>query len=298
MRVLITGSDGQLGRALVRACAPADAVLACGRAQLDVTDADAARRLFDRQRPDAVVHCAALTDTQACERDPRLAFAVNAGGAERVAVACAAVRARLVAISTNEVFDGAATEAYAEDAPAGALNAYGRSKLEGERRIAALGGDALTVRTSWLYGAGGSNFVTKVLGAAGAGRPLRFVTDEVASPTSAEDLAAALVDLLRREAPAGVYHLVNEGTASRYDWARETLRLAGIGGASVEPATTAALRAGGYDGSVKPPYSVLANTRARALGIRLPPWRASLAAHFARHPELRAAATASPPCHD
>lgn len=294
MRVLITGGGGQLGRALVRAFAPADVVVACDRAQLDVTDAEAARRLLARQRPDVVVHCAAMTDTQACERDPQRAFAVNAGGAQHVALACADVGARLVAISTNEVFDGAATEPYAEDAPASALNAYGRSKLEGERRIAAVGGDALTVRTSWLYGEGGANFVTKVLDAGAAGRRLRFVTDEVASPTSAGDLAAAVAALLRREAPAGVYHLANEGTASRYGWACEILRLAGIGAASAEPVTTAALRAAGYDGPWKPPYSALANARACVLGVTLPPWDEALAAHFVRHPALRAAATAAP----
>jgi dTDP-4-dehydrorhamnose reductase len=280
MQILITGAGGQLGRELQRALAGHD-VTALARAQLDVCDAEAVRAAVERARPEAVVHCAALTDTTRCEREPELAVAVNAGGAENVARACAAAGARLLAISTNEVFDGETGAPYAEDDEPSAVNAYGRSKLEGERRARAAHADTLVVRAAWLYGEGEANFIEKVRAAARAGRTLRFVTDEVATPTADADLATALRALLERQAPAGVYHLTNEGEASRYDWAAEILRLSRID-APIERVTTAELRAGGYAGPRKPRYSVLANTRAAALGVTLRPWQEALAAFVAR----------------
>jgi dTDP-4-dehydrorhamnose reductase len=279
--MLITGANGQLGRSLVRGLASHE-VVALGRADLDVSDATAVRAAIEMRRPDVVVHAAALTDTARCEREPALARAVNIAGTEYVARSAARAGARLIAISTNEVFDGWATEPYAEDAEAHAVNAYGASKLDGEWLAVATCPDTLIVRTSWLYGDGGNNFVEKVRTAAREGRPLRFVTDEVASPTYAGDLADAIRALIEGAAPADIYHLVNEGEASRYDWACEVLRLSGMAGASVEAVSSGDLRAAGYDGPRKPPYSVLANTRARALGITLRPWRDALATYCGR----------------
>lgn len=281
MRILITGGDGQLGRALQRALAEHD-VTALPHADLDVSDAARVSQAIAAAKPDAVVHCAALTDTARCEREPALAEAINARGTGYVAQAAAAHGAMLVAISTNEVFAGDASEPYAEDAVTNPVNAYGRSKAEGERLTIAAHAGAIIVRTSWLYGDGASNFVEKVRAAAAARRPLRFVDDEIATPTSATGLAEGIRALGEAHAPAGIYHLANEGTASRYEWAREILQLTGFGAAPIERVTTAELRAAGYDGPVKPPYSVLANTRARALGIALPAWQDALAAHIER----------------
>ncbi len=281
MRILITGGNGQLGRSLVRALAVHD-VSALSHAELDVSDAASVETAFRRHRPEAVVHAAALTDTARCEREPAAAHAVNAIGSENVARACATASARLIAVSTNEVFDGEKRAPYTEDDATRAINAYGASKLDGERLVAAAFTGTIIARTSWLYGDGGNNFIEKVRAAAQAGRKLNFVTDEIASPTSTEDLAGAIRELLERDAPAGVYHLVNEGEASRYDFACEILRLAGMAGVAVDAVTTEQLRADGYDGSRKPPYSVLANIRGRALGITLRPWRQALAAYFER----------------
>lgn len=286
MNILITGAHGQLGRSLQPALRK-HTLIAFSHATLDVTDGPAVDAAITGHRPDAVVHCAALTDTARCERDPEAAQAVNAQGADKVARACARAGARLIAVSTNEVFDGEAAAPYEEDAPAHAINAYGASKLEGERLAAAACADTLIVRTSWLYGEAGNNFVEKVRTAARAGGPLRFVADEIATPTCSTDLASAIAGLIEKGAPAGVYHLVNEGEASRYDWAIEALRLSGLSGVHVERVTTAELRAGGYEGPRKPPYSVLANTRARALGITLRPWRDALADYCA-HPRVAA----------
>jgi dTDP-4-dehydrorhamnose reductase len=284
MRVLITGGAGQLGRALTLALAGHD-VSALSRSELDVTDAAAVRAYFSAVRPDAVVHCAALTDTTACERDWPLAHRVNAEGTQHVADRAAASGARLAFISTNEVFDGEATEPYAEDAEPAPINNYGLSKHAGEELARRICPDTLIVRTSWLYGDGGTNFETKVRSAlanAAPARPLRFVTDEVASPTYARDAAAAIARLIEVAAPPGVYHLANAGAASRFDWARETARLAGADPERIAPCTTAELRAAGYHGPHKPVYSVLENRAARALGIALRPWRDALAEHAGR----------------
>ncbi|MBI5284277.1 MAG: dTDP-4-dehydrorhamnose reductase [Chloroflexi bacterium] len=280
MRILITGGHGQLGQSLVRALSAHDAS-ALSHAELDVADARSVDRAFGDHRPRVAVHTAALTDTARCEREPDAARAINAAGTENVARACARSGARLIAISTNEVFDGQKRAPYAESDVARAVNAYGQSKLEGERLASAACPDTLIARTSWLYGDGGNNFVEKVRAAAQSGRKLSFVTDEIASPTATADLAQAIRALIERSAPPGIYHLANEGAASRYDWAREILRLTGLD-VPIEAVTTEQLRAGGYAGPPKPAYSVLANARARALGIALAPWRDALAAYFER----------------
>ncbi|MEX2227525.1 MAG: dTDP-4-dehydrorhamnose reductase [Dehalococcoidia bacterium] len=281
MRILITGGAGQLGRDVQRACS-SHVVAAPGHAELDVADASAVSAAFEAQRPDAVVHCAALTDTTRCEREPALARAINCAGTENVAAASARTGAMLIAVSTNEVFDGAKREPYLESDRTGAVNAYGASKRDGEVRAMLVDPNVRIVRTSWLFGEGGDNFVEKVLAAARAGRELRFVTDEVATPTATFELARAIGALIEREAPAGIYHLSNEGAASRYEWAREIVRLGGFAEAAVEGVTTAELRASGYAGPQKPGCSALANVRARALGVVMPAWREALAAYFER----------------
>jgi len=284
MRILITGADGQLGRALRSALASHD-VIACSHRDVDVRDRERVRTVIARAVPDAVIHTAALTDTARCEREPELAMAVNAAGTAAVAEAAVQVGARLIAISTNEVFDGDKGAPYAESDEPRPINMYGASKREGERAALAAARGAV-VRTSWLYGNGGTSFVTKLMAVARSGRPLMYVTDEVAAPTSAADLADAIGQLLEHPDAAGVFHLAGEGEASRYDWAVEILRLAGVDG-RVDPTTSAELRAAGYEGPRKPAYSVLANERGRGLGITLRPWREALAAHM-QHVEVRA----------
>ncbi len=288
MRILITGGHGQLGRSLQRALTAHD-VAALGHAELDVAESRSVGEAIARHEPSVVIHAAALTDTGRCEREPAVARAINGIGAEHVAKACRRVGARLVAISTNEVFDGENTSPYLESDATGPLNAYAVSKLDGEWLAAAACPDTLIVRVAWLYGPGGNNFVEKVRAAAASGRALSFVTNEIATPTSTDDLAVALRRLIECKAPAGIYHLTNEGEASRYDWAVEILQLAGLGDVSIERVTADELAARGYDGPRKPAYSVLANTRAAAAGVTLRPWREALAAYF---DDARAAADA------
>ncbi len=281
MRILITGGNGQLGRSLQAALADHD-VAAPGHAELDVTNFRSVDDAVQRHTADVVIHAAALTDTIRCERDPTAARAINGLGTENVAKAARRARARLVAVSTNEVYDGKKTTPYIESDRTGPLNAYAISKLDGEWLASAACPDTLIVRTSWLYGDGGNNFVEKVRAAAASGRKLSFTTDEIATPTSTTDLAEAIAALIAASAPAGVYHLTNSGEASRYEWAVEILRLSGMADIAIEAVTMDQLRAGGYDGPAKPPYSVLANTRAASLGIVPRTWRAALSAYFER----------------
>lgn len=274
MRVLITGAGGQLGRALQEAFREDDA-FPYDHAGLDVTDAAAVRRVMAEARPEAVVHAAAWTDTAGCEKDPQRAMAVNGGGSAVVAEACRSAGAAMIYMSTNEVFDGTKAAAYVEDDPPRPVNAYGQSKLEGERRVQAALERAIIVRTSWLYGAGRVSFPEKILQAAKERGRLRLVTDEIASPTWTVDLAQAISRLIRQPA-SGIYHLTNGGQCSRLEWAQEVLRLAGLDSVTIEP-TVQAEFGGPYR---KPALSTLANVRAAALGIELRPWPAALRDQF------------------
>ena len=269
-------------------------VLALDLPELDVTDAEAVERAVGQAKPDLVIHAAALTDTSLCEEDPALAMRVNAQGALHVAEACRGVGAALVYVSTNEVFDGARGEPYGESDEPRPVNSYGRSKLEGERLVRDRLPRCYVVRTSWLYAEGGNNFPAKVLrlafalGESASGgqerpalrtgrRELSMVTDEVATPTWARDLAAAIIRLVAQPA-YGTYHLTNAGYCSRYEWAAEVLRLAGPPWADValRPITSAEYGAG----PPKPPFSALRNEAAARLGITLRSWEEALGEFF------------------
>jgi len=278
MRILITGGNGQLGRALQAALA-GDDVVALGHAELDITDAAAVRRALAEARPEAVVHAAAWTDTAGCERDPERALLVNGRGAGIVAEACREAGVAMVYVSSNEVFDGEKGSPYDEDDAPSAVNAYAASKLEGERQVAAALEARYIVRTSWLYGPGRVSFPEKILQAARRDGVLRAVTDEIASPTWTLDLAGAIARLLRTGA-YGVYHFTNAGWCSRLEWAAEILRLAGMPDVGIEPATMAEFELP-YR---KPRFTALANNNGARLGITLRPWQEALGDHFA-HPE-------------
>jgi dTDP-4-dehydrorhamnose reductase len=246
-------------------------VLAPDVDELDVTDAGAVERALRQAKPDLVVHAAALTDTSLCEDDPALAMRVNAQGSLHVAQACRRVDAAMVYVSTNEVFDGARSGPYAESDEPRPINAYGRSKLEGERLVRETLPRHYVVRTAWLYAEGGSNFPAKVLRAAQERRQLSMVTDEVATPTWARDLAQAIVRLVAHPA-YGAYHLTNDGLCSRYEWAAEVLRLAGRTDVTLHPITSAEYASG----PPKPLFTALRNEAAARLGITLRPWQEAL----------------------
>ena len=274
MRVLITGGQGQLGRALQAALAGHE-LSAPGHAELDVTDSGQAQEALRTYRPEVVIHVAAWTDTAGCEADPARALQVNGEGTRIVAEACARSGAMMLYVSTNEVFDGEKTESYNEEDEPNPINAYGRSKLEGERYVQSLLERYYVVRTSWLYGPGRVSFPEKIVQAAREKGRLRLVTDEVASPTWTTDLAGAIARLIQQPV-WGVYHFTNHGYCSRLEWAAEILRLTGLEGVPVEPTT---LREFGAPYR-KAAFSALANVHGTRLGIGLRSWQEALAEHL------------------
>ena len=271
MRIFITGCKGQLGRALYAALA-GEELSGCDLPELDITDREAIGAAIVDFAPDVVIHAAAWTHVDGCARDPERAYRVNALGTQNVALACARVGAPMVYISTNEVFDGEATEPYREWDPVHPINPYGRSKAAGEWFVHHLLNRFYIVRTAWLYAPGGRNFPHRIVQLADERGRLRVVTDEVGNPTYAPDLAQALAALIRTDA-YGVYHFTNAGYCSRYDFAREILRVTGREQVPVEPITLDQFQRD----STPPRFAPLANTAGAALGITLRPWQEALA---------------------
>jgi len=282
----VTGGRGRLGRAVMaRLAAAGQPAVAWDRPDYDLDAPDAAARLVARDQPAVVIHCAAWTDVDGCAREPETAMRRNARAVRELAEATAGAGARLILLSTNEVFDGTRTDGlgYREEDPVEPPNAYGASKLAGERAAAVAFGrtgrsaDLWVVRTAWLFGAGAPDFPAKILAAAdrlAPGEALPVVADEIGSPTYAPDLARALLELLER-GPGGLYHLVNAGKASRAAWAEAILRLAG------RSTTVRPIRQADYVRPSQPPaWAVLDAGRAAARGVTLRPWPEALASRL------------------
>jgi dTDP-4-dehydrorhamnose reductase len=275
MRLLVTGSRGQLGRALER-LAPGfgHEFVGVDLPELDITVADAVRRAVDAASPDAIVNCAAYTAVDAAESDEAKASAVNGGAVSTLADIADRRGIVLLQISTDYVFDGTAQAPIREDQETNPQSAYGRTKLAGEV-AAARARRHLIVRTAWLYGEG-SNFVGAVRRQLdGGNRVLRVVADQAGCPTYAEDLASALLRLLGAGAE-GVVHAVNSGSTTWYGFAREIVRLLGSD-AEVVPISTAEMPRP----AKRPAYSVLDTSRlATLIGAPLPPWQDGLDRHL------------------
>ncbi len=273
-RYLIAGANGMLGRDLQRALAGRD-VLALGRDGLDVTDAAAVDAVVADAAPDVVINASAYTAVDAAETDEDAAYLLNATGAENLARAAAAAGARMVQVSTDYVFHGDAASPYAEDAPLDPLGAYGRTKAAGERLVRAAHPGAHIVRTAWLYGKHGGNFAHTMLKLAAQRDTVSVVTDQVGQPTWTGDLAAAIVALLDADAPAGVYHGTNSGSASWFDFARAVFETAGLDPERVLPTDAASF----VRPAPRPSYSVLGHDAWAAAGLDAPrDWRAALEA--------------------
>ncbi len=276
MRLLVTGSRGQLGRALQRAATDTGhEFVGYDLPELDITSAAAVRAAAARVRPDAIVNCAAYTAVDAAEADEARALAVNGAAVAGLAAAADEAGALLAQISTDFVFDGASMRPYREADPPHPLSAYGRTKLAGER-AAELARRYLIVRTAWLFG-DGANFVAAIRRQLDAGATeLRVVADQRGCPTYAVDLAGAVLRLLEAGA-AGVVHVVNHGQASWFDFAIEIVRQLGAAAEVVPISTGDAGRP-----APRPAYSVLDASRFRGIvGADLPPWQDALARRLA-----------------
>jgi dTDP-4-dehydrorhamnose reductase len=280
MKIVITGAGGLVGGCLARRSSTLHEVVAPRRAQLDVTDASAVRRFIEEERPQLVVNCAVL-GVDECERDPALARAVNAEAPRALASAAAASGAEFLHFSTNYVFDGEGREPYGEYAEPRPLNAYGRTKEEGERAAFEANPRSYVVRTSWVFGAGKESFLSTAHRELSAGRGVRAIRDTWASVAYVEDLASRVEEILSA-GRHGLYHVVNEGVCTYEDFAREAARLAGL-----DEETSARLIQTVTESEVRRParrprYSPLRCTAAAELG--LPPlrhWREALAAFAA-----------------
>jgi dTDP-4-dehydrorhamnose reductase len=277
MKVLITGAGGMLGRDVVLAAANAGHdVLGLDRLELDAAAAEAVTAKFELERPDVVVNCAAWTDVDGAEDAEQAAMAVNGKGAGNVAAAAASVGASVVYVSSDYVFDGAKGEPYVETDQPAPLSAYGRTKLAGEEATAAANKRHFIVRSSWLFGAGGSNFVETMLRLASTQNEVLVVRDQVGSPTYTWHLAFGVVRLIEG-VEFGIHHMAAAGSCSWYDFAREIFEQAKVE-CLVLSATTEMLGRP----APRPACSALVSQREHA--IALPAWRDGLAAYLAQRP--------------
>ncbi|MBI5189582.1 MAG: dTDP-4-dehydrorhamnose reductase [Nitrospirae bacterium] len=276
MKILVTGAAGMLGSDIVDRLKGRHEVVGVTRHDFDILDELMVRGYLLQEKPDWVIHSAAFTNVDGCEKEPDKAYRVNGEGPGSVARACWHVGARMAYVSTDYVYDGTKGEPYVETDPVAPLNVYGRSKLMGEAEVLKVLPDALIIRTSWLFGRRGPNFVEAILGQVGKRDELTVVDDQVGSPTYTPDLADGIVRLVESGAP-GVVHLSNEGTCSWFDYANKIFELAGVTGISVKPITTEQLGRP----AVRPKYSVLSKDRYFAVtGHRLRDWREALAEYI------------------
>jgi len=274
MRVLLTGAGGMLGTDLQAAFADTE-ITAVARAELNIADDTAVWRAVEAIRPDLIVNAAAYTKVDACETDVDACYAVNAVGARNLAVAAQELGIAMVHVSTDYVFPGDGTRPYREHDATGPKSEYGRSKLAGERLVQTLCQRHYIVRTSWLYGVHGPNFVKTMLRIGREQGKARVVDDQIGSPTYTADLAQALRLLVARPV-YGLYHLSNQGVCSWHDFAAEIFARAGL---DVE---LGAMKSGELTRPApRPAYSVMDNQMWRVSGFEpLRDWREALAAYL------------------
>lgn len=270
--IVVTGGEGQLGQELVRLSSDRCVIVGLNRSQLDVTDKEHCLFVIGRVKPDAIIHAAAYTAVDRAESDSCGAWLINAAGTSHIAAAAEAVGASLCYISTDYVFDGESTVPYRETDIANPRSVYGRTKLEGERLASAICAKTFVVRTSWVYGKYGNNFVRTMLRLARQNSELKVVNDQTGSPTYTYDLAKFIV-VLAKTKNYGIYHLTNGGHCTWYEFAMAIFEEAGIDNVTVVPCTTDEFPRPAR----RPSYSVLGNQALLNAGFRpLRHWRDAL----------------------
>ena len=242
MRVVVTGGRGLVGAALTEHCAAVgDEVLSYGHKDLDITDRDAVQEVIRRDRPDAVINCAAWTNVDGCESDRERAFAANAAGPENLAAACKEAQCVFITISTDYVFDGTKSGFYTQLDEPNPESVYAASKLEGERLAALAYGGSIIVRTGYVFGPGGINFLSTVVERIKKGERIKAISDAYGTPTYAKDLAVRLRELAEKNV-AGIYHVVNSGPGVSFEeFTRKAVALVGNREVVVETVSADAL---------------------------------------------------------
>ena len=279
MRLIVTGAAGLVGRAVVsHASAMGESVVGYDHATLDISDKSSIEKAFQSTPPDVVINCAAWTNVDGCESDRHHAMAVNAKGPELLALACRGIGALLITISTDYVFDGARDGFYTQRDQPNPISVYGESKLEGERLASAAWDRTAIVRSGYIFGPGGTNFLSTLVARARKGERLMAITDMVGTPTYAIDLAARIYELARLDHP-DIYHVVNAGDGVSFaGFAQAATEMAGLGGDLILPVTL---------DSLKRPAPRPRNSRLRCLisgelGLKpLPLWQDALAEFIA-----------------
>ena len=276
MKILITGSNGQLGKELIARYAdrPLDQMFAGDLPDLDITSEESVSQIFANIAPDVVINCAAWTAVDAAEENERAAYTVNAEGPAVLAAHCAQIGARLIQVSTDYVFAGDASEPYQEDAHAAPVTAYGRTKLAGEKYVQELLPDNhVIVRTAWLYSPHGHNFAKTIIRAQGERETLSVVTDQVGQPTSASDLADQIVDLIDNYSGTGIFHGTNSGVTSWFEFARAIMEEIGEDPERILPTDSSSYA----QLAPRPAYSVLGHDGWERIGMQpMRDWRVAL----------------------
>jgi len=280
MKVLVTGVSGQLGGSLVSAIPPDITLLTTSHKDLDIADGDAVRAYVQQHRPEVIINAAAHTAVDRAESEPELARRVNEDGPRHFAVAARGVGARLIHVSTDFVFDGAASSPYRPDARPNPLSVYGKTKLAGEQAVLeSLPTRSVVVRTAWVYAATGNNFVRTMLRIMNAKLSVRVVADQVGTPTAARSLAQTLWMLVSKPEIQGIHHWTDAGVASWYDFAVAIAEEGAQLGLVPDNVIVTPIATADYPTPARrPPYSVLDKTSLTSRGLTPVHWRKRLRA--------------------
>jgi len=277
MRIVVTGAKGMLGRDLVEVISGRFEVMGIDIEEADITDLNSIRKATSERKPGFLIHCAAYTDVDGCEVETDLAYRINVVGTRNVAKCASEFDIPILYISTDFVFDGGKESPYREYDQPGPISEYGYMKLAGEYFVRRLSRKSYIVRTAWLYGLHGRNFVATVLDLARRETTLRVVNDQVGSPTYTRDLSGKLSELIEARAEYGIYHITNSGSCSWFDFAGRILENSGLRGITLEPISTAE---SGRAAS-RPSNSVLENRALRLEGLKpLRPWEEALSEYL------------------
>jgi dTDP-4-dehydrorhamnose reductase len=272
MRILLFGHKGMLGSDLLSQLSRKHEITGLDKDEIDIASAKECEKAIAEKMPDMVINAAAFTNVDACETAEKECFAVNAEAVKNIAAACRGKNIRIVHFSTDYVFDGTGSTPYEEDHPCNPINVYGASKLAGERYLQSLSDNYILVRTAWLYGKNGKNFVRTILEKAQTTNKLEVVDDQIGSPTYTRDLAAA-VDLLIDQNLTGIFHITNRGNCSWFQFAEKILQEAGVSEVRVLPIKSTELTRP----AKRPQYSVLSMQKfGRTTRRTMQPWQLAL----------------------